>query len=153
MARISRSMCTLKSRPDSTSMALRIGEVPDALGQVGGIRHRRAVEQHRQHGNVALECGLELDPDRIGLVHDAELAARLRAEPFLADHGDQHVARLQRVVDLLAEIDPERDVVDIDEQVGLAEMLRQPVEDAPGHGGIGPAIGEDDLWSSGPQPP
>jgi hypothetical protein len=53
---------------------------------------------------------------------------------------------LQGIVDMFAEIDAERDVVDIDEQVGLAEMLRQPVEDAPGHGGIGSAVGEDDLW-------
>jgi hypothetical protein len=40
---------------------------------------------------------------------------------------------------------PERDVVDIDEQIRLAEMLRQPVEDAPGHGGVGPPIGDDNL--------
>ncbi len=96
---------------------------------------------------MALERGLELDPHRIGLVHDAELAARLRAKPFLADHGDQQVTRLQRIVDLLAEIDSERDVVDVDEQVRLAEMLGQPVGDAPCHGRIGTAIGEDDLWS------
>jgi hypothetical protein len=43
-----------------------VGELPDAFGQVGSVRHRRAIEQHRQHGNVALERGLELDAHRIG---------------------------------------------------------------------------------------
>ena len=74
-----------------------------------------------------------------------KLSTGLWSEPLFADDGDHQVAGLQRVVDMLAEIDAERDVVDVDEEIRLAEMLGQPVEDAPRHGGVGPAIGHDDL--------
>ncbi len=46
-----------------------------------------------------------------------------------------------------AEVAAERDVVDVDEQAFLAEALHQPVENAPGHGGIGAPVGDDDLRS------
>jgi hypothetical protein len=135
----------LKSRPDSTSRGVAVGEVPNRFRKFGRVRHRGAVEQHREDDEIAPQRGLQLDPHRIGCIRDPRFAVGLRPEPIMPDNGDQQIAGLQRIVDMLAEIDAERDIVDIDEQARLAEMLRQPVEDAPGHGGIGAPVGDDDL--------
>lgn len=51
-------------------------ELFEALRQVGCLRHRRAVDEHRDHGHVALKRRLDFDADKIiGVV---EAAAVLR---------------------------------------------------------------------------
>jgi hypothetical protein len=51
-----------------------------------------------------------------------------------------------RVLDVLAEIGAERDVVDIHEDRMLAVVALQPIADASGDRvGVGPAVGNDDL--------
>jgi hypothetical protein len=61
------------------------------------------------------------------------------------DDGEQHVAALERILDVLAEIEPERDRIDVHEHLIRAVMSDQAVKDAPcDRARVVPAIGEDD---------
>lgn len=117
-----------------------VGKVLDAVRQVLRIRHLCVVEQHGEDVDVALERRLKLDPHRIGCVHDSRVVAAARSQPFLANDGDQEVARLRGIVDMFAKIDAIGNVVDVNEETRLAEAPLEAVEDAPRHGGIGASI-------------
>jgi len=81
--------------------------------------------------------GLLLDAGRAGFVHPG---------PIRADHRQQKIVLQDSVLDVLAEIRPERDIVDVHEDGMLAVVTLQPIADASGDRvGIGPAVGNDDL--------
>jgi hypothetical protein len=50
---------------------------------LGRVRHRGAVEQHRQDDEFAPQRGLQLDPNQICRVGDPRLAVGLRPEPIV----------------------------------------------------------------------
>jgi hypothetical protein len=93
MARISRS---IEVAAGLHLQCVAVGEVPDRFRQLRRVRHRGAVEQHRKDDELA-------PLNRIGRVHDPRLAVGLRPNPVMADNGDQQIAGLQRIVDMLAE--------------------------------------------------
>ncbi len=91
-------------------------EIFEALRKVFRPRHGRVVDQNGDDRNVLLQRRLDLDAHRIALVLDAPVSAAARTEPLRTDHDNDHVAAQKGVLDVLAKIRPERDIVDIHEQ-------------------------------------
>jgi hypothetical protein len=60
---------------------------------------------------------------------------RQRADPARADNLQQEMAAAHALVDVLTEIDPERNMVDIHEDRILAVPRDQAIEDAAGDAG------------------
>jgi hypothetical protein len=69
--------------------------------------------------DVLLEGGLDLHPNGIGFARDLGILA-FAAGPSRSHQRDEEVARLERVVDMPAEVAAKRDVVEVNEQAFLA---------------------------------
>jgi hypothetical protein len=105
------------------------------LGQLLLHRHQRPADQHRNDEDLALEGRQDLDANKIRRVVQPTLAAlgSLRVanvEPLLPDDGQQDVALPNGLVEVFAEIDAERNGVDVQKNVVASEMRFQPVVDA-----------------------
>src|SRR5260370_793224 len=110
-----------------------VSELAERIGQLAGSRHRRAHDEHGDERYVLAQRRLDLDPDRISLVVKPVVFS-VRAYPMWTNDGEHHIACPERTVDVAAEIDADRYVIDVSEN-GLAAIARdQAVEDAPGDG-------------------
>lgn len=89
-----------------------VGEIPDRIGQLRGPRHRRAKHENRDYRHLFAQPGLDLDAHRVSLIVKPGLATT-RAEPFRANDGEQDVAFVEDVVDVLAKIRAWRNAVDV----------------------------------------
>jgi hypothetical protein len=120
---------------------LPIDEVAHVLRQIVPARHRRAVDQDRDHGDVLLERRLDLDAHPIVGMAEPRLARAVVPHPAGADDGKQHVATVEHPLDVVAEVDADRGRIVVEEHdrllVGSGSgrvlvMIFQPVEDAAG---------------------
>ena len=109
--------------------------------QLARLRHDGAVHQHRDDADPPIQGGLDLDPDRVVFLLDAQMRALGRAQPPRPDDGDQHVAVEQGIPDVVAKIGAERDAVDVHEDRAFAKLAGEPILDPPRDGvGIRAAI-------------
>ena len=120
---------------------LPVDEIAHVLGQIVPARHRRAVDQDRDHGDVLLERRLDLDAHPIVGVAEPRLARAVVPHPVGADDGEKHVATVEHALDVIAEVDADRRRIVVEEHDGLLVgsgsrrvlvMIFQPVEDAAG---------------------
>jgi hypothetical protein len=119
------------------------------VGQLVGPRHGGTLHQHRDDRDFPRQRGLDLDPHRVGFVGDPQPAALAGPEPVRPDHRHQHIVVGELALDVLAEIDPERDAVDVHEDGAVPEMPGQPVANAAGNGvAVRAAVGNRDFRHS-----
>ena len=128
------------------------GERADALRQVGGPRHLSALDQHRNDPGVRGGQGaLDLHPDEV--VIDIDPAARLigcLVQPVVADHHQDQIADLDLGADVVLEVGARRDRVDVHEDAGRRQPVRQAVVEPVGLWlAVGPAVGDEDPRRSG----
>ena len=75
-------------------------ELRQAVRQIIGMRHRRAVDKHGNHRDVATEGGLDLDADKVvGIVEAAvvlELALETQCFPITARRASHLPTRSER---------------------------------------------------------
>jgi hypothetical protein len=97
-------------------------------GKVAESRHRRALDEDRDHPHVAFQGRLELQPDEVvGVLEPSPAVSVGRRDPLRADHRQQHLAGADRTGDDLGEVDPQVDGGDIHEHPLGAEALGEPV--------------------------
>ena len=90
-------------------------EFLETIGQVVGLRHGRAVDQHRNERNVAVERRLDLDAHEIGeVIEAAQVGLAGAGQPIPADDGDERVALSDALGQHIDEIETLGDVVDVD---------------------------------------
>ena len=125
------------------------------LGQVGrqlfGPRHLRALDQHGNDGNVALQRRGCFEADEIVRVVEPYPPLIVdRIEPSLADHGQKDATGRDVVIDGLAKVAAGFNRRHIDEHGVRAEVPGEIVEQAAGLSfGIFAAIADEDRSHSG----
>ena len=123
-----------------------IGKILEAIRKLGSRRHPHVSDEDRNDGNISLQCGLNLDPDGIGLVVDPGTLTLGPTEPFRTHDHQQNIGRLERFGNLHPEINARTNIIDVPEARVPSELLTQPVEDPPGDVlRIRTAVGNDDL--------
>ena len=108
--------------------------------------HLGAVNEYRDHGNVALERPSDLDADIVLVaLNPAPPLLVLSCHPMRPDKRKQHVALRDLGIKLLDEIAARLDGVDIDEEIAarevLGEMIVQPARYA--RSVVSPVVDED----------
>ncbi len=122
------------------------GERGEILGQIGFRRHGRAIDQHGDHRDVALQRRGDLDPHIVVRVVEPPLPlAVCGGQPMRADDGEHRVALGDLRVELLDEIEPWLDGIDIDEELAAREAAREMIVKPPGDAGrvVSPVIDEN----------
>src|SRR5262245_54924095 len=90
--------------------------LPDRLRQFALIRHLRAFNQDGNNGNVSLQSRLDFDPHKIGRIVKASSSPFvLQMQPFISNHDQKHPATTDCIRDILPEIPPVRDIIEIEE--------------------------------------
>ena len=107
-----------------------ISQIFQAVGKVGRLRHRCAVDQEGNDGDPAFERLLHLDPDRVVLFPNSCPPEHAAARPFGTDHRDQNIGIPKRILDGHAEIEPIGNAVDVHEDRLGAIMARQLIANA-----------------------
>jgi len=126
------------------------GEVRDGVGKLLACRHARAIDQNGEDRHAAFQGGLHLDANGIGLFIDPATLSLAGADPFNADNDDNDVAVLKCLLNVVTEVGPKRDVVDVHEDGCVAEVSGETVPDpARDRVGVRSAIGNDDLRHEG----
>ena len=107
-------------------------ELLERLRQVVGLRHDRAVDQHRNDRHIALERGFDLDTHEIvGIVEAAAIVLVRARKPIPADKRDQRITSANALCQHFDEIAAGRDVVDVDEDAFAPKAVLQAIIDAP----------------------
>src|SRR5262245_42985969 len=104
-----------------------IGGLPErkgvhALRQFGDFRHRRAVNQNRNDGRATRERGLDFNANPIRWFENTRIPALVRGQPIRTNDREQDVAPTEHAAQVIAKIDPERNSVDVDKDISLAEI-------------------------------
>src|SRR5262249_26895697 len=113
--------------------------------------HLRPADQDGYDGNPPGQGRLDLDADEVPGVVQPTLAGlrtppEASVEPVVPDDRQQHVALAHRPPDLLAEVDPKGERVDVEEDVVAAEVRLDAVVDAAGDVlAVLPAVRDEDL--------
>ena len=142
-----RAICGLKSRPLSTGAAWRKTRLRKPSGsEAGAGREALSISTGMTGMFFASAASTSMRTQSFSsfiLKLPLSLGAAQRA-PTMASSRSQ---RFSVSLDVLAEIEPERDRVDVHEHLIGAVMPDQAIEDASGdRAGVVPAIGEDDGW-------
>src|SRR5215218_9167989 len=113
--------------------------------QLLATRHDRALDQDRDHPDVALQRRRDLQADEVvGVIQPPPPVLVGGAEPARADHRQQHLTATHRLGDDLGEVNPQRDRVDIHEDLVVAEAGREPVVQAAGQAaGLLPPVADE----------
>ncbi len=97
-------------------------------------RHDGAVDQHRDHRDVALQRRSEFDAYGIPVVVEPPVSSLIvRFDPVRPDHGKKHVALRNLCIELLGEIEAGLHGIDIHEQLVAGIFRREIIEQAPGN--------------------
>ena len=108
------------------------GELLQAIRQVSGLRHCRAVDQDRNDGNIAFERRLDLDADEVARIVEAAPVLTVGARnPMLADDGQEHVALADALGKDINKIEAGRDRVHIEKDILASQPVRQTIIDPP----------------------
>ncbi len=109
-------------------------------------RHRRILDQHRDHGDSAFERGGDLaGHDIVGLVETSLPVRPSGREPAGTDHDDRCVGRGEAALDRLDEVGASVDVVDVTKDAVRAEVGRQTVVQPSGNAAyVGTPIADED---------
>jgi hypothetical protein len=110
-----------------------ISKIFEAIRKLSRRWHPHVSNEDRNDGNTSLERGLDLDPDRIGLVIDPDALSLGPPKPLRSQDHQQNVGRAKGFGNLHAEIDARANIIDVPEYRFLSEMLAQSVKDAPGN--------------------
>jgi hypothetical protein len=106
-----------------------VGQTCERRRQIGFRRHRGAIDQDWDHRYVPLESGFDLDPENIVWVIDPPVSFG-RSSPPGSHHDKDQVALADRRADVFPEVDTERNVIDIHENVGT-EARAHTIVDPP----------------------
>ena len=103
------------------------------------------TDEQRDNRDIASQRRLDLDPDEVGRVIESRLAVLpAHRQPVIADHGQENLALADRLIEHLAEIHAEGDVVDVGEHRLIAELLAEEIVDMAGDVGcVIPAVGDE----------
>ena len=72
--------------------------------------------KNRNDGNIALKCGFNLYAHVVGWIVDAPFALTISwSHPLITDDYQEHVTLADRISDVFPKIDPERNIVDVEE--------------------------------------
>lgn len=120
----------VRSRPTSYSHRLSLHvEGIDACQphqvrwQLGGSRHASVFQKDGDHGDPALQRGRHLDPNEVLRVVKPPAPERiLHREPLVSDEGEQDIARRDRLLDHVHEVDAGLDGVHVHKHPGLTEV-------------------------------
>jgi hypothetical protein len=104
-----------------------------SFGKLISARHYCTVDEDRYRRDAPFQPLLDLDTTRVCLVEDAEFSAALWAPPLWPDYDEQNFDLAERLSDLRAEIDAERNIIDIHKNGVVTVLARQPVPNSPGH--------------------
>jgi hypothetical protein len=96
----------------------------EVLRQFIRFRYLGALEQDWDHGDIALESGPDLDPDRILRVIQTAISSFItRIEPVGSDQRKQHLAFGDRISQGCGEIYPQWDRVHVHEEEIVPKLL------------------------------
>jgi hypothetical protein len=126
----------------------------EVLGEVGLGRHLGAVDEDGDHRDVALQRRGDFDPHIVVRVVEPPLALAVGGgQPVRADDCKQRVALGDLAIELLDEVEPRLDGVDIDEERAAREFAREMIVKPPRDARrvVSPVIDED-AGHSGAEP-
>ena len=107
------------------------GELLEALRQILGAGHSRAVDEDGNDADAPSERGLDLDAHEVARVVQATAIVRVGArEPMPADDGDKRVAPADALGKDIDEIEAGRDIVDVEEDALVSEPFSQAIVDS-----------------------
>ena len=113
---------------------LAASELLQGVRQLGRLWHARPIDQNRDDTNVAGKRRRDLDRHKIvRIVEPAPAALVLRIQPVGTDDDQKDIAPSHLAVQMRHKVGPDRNVVDIYEEIVVAECLREPVVQATGH--------------------
>ena len=125
-----------------------LGQRGDLRRQLGSGRHRRTLDQDRDHCHVrTVERCVYLLLDQVVVSVDSPgSAGSFDSQPTRADEDERELTRIQRLADLLLKISPWSDCVDVDEDIRATELVDQRVREPTGvTARIGSPIGDEDA--------
>lgn len=100
-----------------------MGQRPQLFRQRIHSRHLGSVQQDRNEPDVAAKGRSDLKGDEIIWIINPTLAAfTLRFEPARADEGQKYITIADLFAQMLDEVDPGRNMVDVHKNVLLAEF-------------------------------
>ena len=112
--------------PNGDTVAVDKG--PNRLRDVFFRRHRRTANEERHDRNLPGQRGLDLDPHKVsGIVEPRRVA--LRIQPAGTDDGQQDIALAHHPTEIFAEIDTQRDRIQILQNLLVTIVHHEPVED------------------------
>ena len=98
--------------------SLQADQLPQALRQVFGRWHGRAVDENRNDANAAVKRSLDLDPNEVfGIVDAATVVSVDARNPLCANDGDERVADGHAFGQQLDKINAGRNAIDVKEDV------------------------------------
>jgi len=109
-----------------------INKVSNAVGHVAWRRHRTSQDQNRNQRNALSQRRFNFKTYRIGFISEP-VACGVRPDPLRSDDSQHDVALGKRLANVRAEIDPERNIIDIAKDRVTPEMGDQPIKDAAGN--------------------
>ena len=122
--------CRRENRDRAEPRTVSACERFDLLRQLIFERHPSAIDQNGYNGNFSSQSGRNFNADKIIRVVQQGRTARPASEPTFADDSKQDVAFLDLAVEMHDKIYAERNVVDVFEDVFLAEIFLEPIVDA-----------------------
>jgi len=122
------------------------GELLQAVRQVSGLRHCRAVDQDRNDRNIAFERRLDLDADEVARVVEAAPVLTVGARnPMLADDSQERVALSDAVGKDINKIEAGRNRVHVEKDVLASQPVRQTIDPPREAAGILSPIADEDA--------
>jgi hypothetical protein len=119
-------------------------ERPQFFRQVVDARHHSAIEQDRNHRDPALQRCRDLNADKVRRIVNPPFAIAI-PHPGRPYDRDDHERFLQGDLDFVPEIDPERNGIEIHENIPPPKFGLEPVEQSTGHRArVFAAIGDRD---------
>ena len=118
----------------------------EVLREIAFRRHLGAIDQHGDHRNVALQRRGDLDAHIVVRVVEPPLALAVGGgQPMRADDCEQCIALRDLRIELLDEIEPGLDGVDIDEERAAGKFACEMIVEPAGNAGrvVSPVIDED----------
>ncbi len=123
-------------------------EPGDLLGQLFGSGHRAAADQGRNHADIAAQSRTNLEPHVVPRAVDSSTPLLVRsAEPVRTHDGNHDITAADCLINVFAEIDAQRNRIDVHEDMVRPEPLHKPVVDpARSIPRVVPAVAHEDRY-------
>jgi hypothetical protein len=125
---------SMEISPEVDRSGIEEREILETIRKHSRAGHAGAVDQDRDDVELLAQCCLDFDANRIVVFLQSRPAVGTQTEPIRPDDSKKNIGLGQGRSDVLAEIDPEWNVVDVHKHRLGAEMRNQPIGDPAGSG-------------------